>query len=83
MCYEQKSVWSSLHTFMFVQLANFIWANCVAGVREFVLPNIGDVVADRFIFIGVLWNENARVTCKWSEIFFKTVERPTFFKMFV
>lgn len=51
-----------LPTFIFVQLANFIWANWVAGVNEFVLPNIGDVVTVRFSFIGVLLKENARVT---------------------
>lgn len=61
-CEVSSSSSVSPTSFMFVQLASFICANWVAGVSEFVLPNIGDVVADRFIFIGVLWKENARVT---------------------
>lgn len=51
-------------TFKFVQLASFICAICVDGVREFVLPK-GDVIiveTARFNFEGVLLNEKARPT---------------------
>lgn len=54
-----------MHTFKFVQLANFIWAICVDGVRLLVLPNVGDVIiveTARFNFDGVLLNEKARPT---------------------
>lgn len=53
-----------MHTFMFVQLASFIWANWEAGVSDWVLPK-DDVIIDetaRFSFDGVLLNESARPT---------------------
>lgn len=51
-------------TLIFVQLASFICAICVDGVKEFVLPYNGDVVdTARFSFKGVLLNEKARDTC--------------------
>lgn len=55
---------SSPTSFMFVQLANRIWANCDAGVREFVLPNGEVIIVETALlsFDGVLLNENARPT---------------------
>lgn len=47
---------------MLVQLASFILASWLAGVKEFVLPNCGDMTGRFISFIGVLLNEKARVT---------------------
>lgn len=55
---------ASILTWIFVQLAKRIWANCEAGVNEFVLPNGDVIIVDtaRLSLEGVLLNENARPT---------------------
>lgn len=54
-----------LLTFILLQLASFICASWLAGVREFVLPNGDVIIVDtaRFSLDGVLLNEKARPTC--------------------